>query len=281
MGYSHVLRARKRDQFFLNSKISLWDITRNKLYADIFASLPEPEQRNLKAAAGAEIERRKADAPDYFGGYFAGQREELDAAALANVMEKRYGRQIDRGKNYKKLILESVDQTLGRLGTDHLDLVMCPHGASTPHELLNYPEIFEAFEILKKSGKARHLGVSAHTDPAGVIEAAVKARVYSAAMVAYNIVNHAYVDRALAAATKADLGVVAMKVARPVYGGRPSRKDDPARVKLVHDAVPGDWKTPQKAYLWALRKANLSAVISELVNHEMVRENLPLAGRKG
>src|SRR4051812_24365924 len=101
------------------------------------------------------------------------------------------------------------------------------------------------------------------------------------AMVAYNIVNHRYVDDALAEAQKADLGVIAMKVARPVYSGRHNGKpDNPARVKLAEDAVPGPLKVPQKAYVWALRNARVSAVNSEMVNAQMVKENLPLAAAK-
>src|SRR3712207_7096247 len=47
---------------------------------------------------------------------------------------------IYRGKNYRQLIIESVEQSLARLGTDHVDLLMCPHGANTPYELLNRSE---------------------------------------------------------------------------------------------------------------------------------------------
>jgi len=158
---------------------------------------------------------------------------------------------------------------------------MCPHGASTPHEVLDHPEIFEAFEVLRKQGKARYFGVSAHTDPAGILDAAVKAKVYSAAMVAFNIVNRRFVERSLARAHGAGLGVIAMKVARPVFSGRANAApDDPARVRLIDEAVPGPLKRPQKAYLWALRNAHLSGVISELVNTEMVRDNVPLAASK-
>jgi predicted aldo/keto reductase-like oxidoreductase len=160
-------------------------------------------------------------------------------------------------------------------------LLMCPHGANSAYELLHFPEIFDAFETLRKAGKVRYLGVSAHSDPAGVLEAAVATGQYSVAMVAYNIVNQRYVNTALEKARQADLGVIAMKVARPVFNGRGNgTPDDPARVKLVHDAVPGPIKVPQKAYLWALRNPNLSGVISELVNATLVKENLPLAGPK-
>ena len=33
-------------------------------------------------------------------------------------MEREYGHLVDREKNYRQLILDSVDQSLSRLGTD-------------------------------------------------------------------------------------------------------------------------------------------------------------------
>jgi aryl-alcohol dehydrogenase-like predicted oxidoreductase len=280
-GYARVISSRPREKFFLNSKVSLWDINRGKLYKEIYDSLPDSEKKKIDAEVNEEIERSGAFAPDYVCDYFDGQRPELPEATRANIMEKKYGREIDRGKNYRQLILDSVDESLKRLGTDHLDLLSCPHGASTGYELLNYPEIFEAFETLRKAGKVRHLGVSAHTNSAAILRAAVRAGHYSMAMVAYNVVNHRYVDEALAEAKKADLGVIAMKVARPVFSGRANGKpDDPARVKLAEQAVPGPLKVPQKAYVWALRSPHVSAVNSEMVNSRMVKENLPLAAAK-
>ena len=82
---------------------------------------------------------------------------------------------------------------------------MCPHGVNTPFELKNYPEIFEAFEILKKEGKVRHFGISAHTDPAANLNTAIDSGVYSAAMVAYNIINRGKVEPVLAKAKRSDL----------------------------------------------------------------------------
>jgi predicted aldo/keto reductase-like oxidoreductase len=253
-------------------------VNRNGLFRNIFDSLPGAEQDKFRTRAKDYIEERKAAAPEYFVNYFEGQREELDDAALSNVMEREYGRRIERDKQYKQLILRSVDQSLQRIGTDHLDLLMCPHGANTAFELQNFPEIFEAFETLKKSGKVRHLGVSAHTDPAGVLNAAIDSGVYSVAMVAYNVVNDKRVAPAIERAKKADLGVIAMKVARPVHPGR--NAPDPERVKLIDAAMPGSLKVPQRAYLWALKNPNISAVNSEMVNQQIVDDNLPLAGKK-
>jgi aryl-alcohol dehydrogenase-like predicted oxidoreductase len=276
-GYAAVLKARGRDKVFLNSKVSIWDMNRSKLYQDIFSSLDATEQARLKSLAKDEVARRQADAPEYFAGYFDGQMRELEGASLANVMEQKYGRQIDRKTNYHDIILKSVDETLARLGTDHLDLLMCPHGANCAQEVLNYPEIFDAFEKLKKAGKVRHLGVSSHTDPGGVLEAAVKAKVYSAAMVAYNIVNRKFVEPALEQAKKADLGVVAMKVARPVNMGR-GRETPVERIRMIEQAMPAaGLNIPQKAYVWALKNSSLTAVISEMGDAKLVDDNVPLA----
>ncbi len=277
-GYARVIQSRPRDSFSLNTKVSLWDGNRAQLYRRIYDTLPESEQKKIQSKVEEEIERRGVLAPDYIGLYTRGQPEQVRAAVLANVMSEKYGRKIDRRKHYYQLVIDSIEESLKRLGTDHLDVMTCPHGASTPFELLHHPEIFEAFQKLKKQGKVRHLSVSAHNDPAGVLEAAVEAKVYSMAMVAYNIVNHRWVDAALEKAKQNDLGVIAMKVARPVYGGRPGQKDDPARVKLIEEAVPGPQKIPQKAYLWGLRNKNLSAVIANMANLRQVEEDLPLAG---
>lgn len=274
-GYARILKARPRDRFFLTTKVSAWRRDRDAVFTKIFDSLPASEQAKVRAETREEVERQQATAPDNFGNYFTGQMGEFEKSAFSNVMERRYGRRIDR-KNYRQVILDSLDQSLRKLGTDYVDVLMCPHGCNTGYEMLNYPETFEAFETARKAGKARFLGVSAHSNSAGVLRAAVESKMYSVAMVAYNIVNHRYVDAALEQAAKAGVGVIAMKVARAVNPGR-GRPADLARVRLIEEAIPGKLKTPQKAYVWALRNPNLSAVISEMDSRALVDENLPLA----
>lgn len=279
LGYARVIKSRPRDRFFLTTKVSLWSDNRARLYREIFDSLPAAEQERLRRQVDEELARRHVLDRDYIGMYNAPQPEQVRAAALADLMSRNYGHRIDRDKNYRQLVIDSVEQSLRRLGTDYVDVLTCPHGANTPFEVLGHPEIFDAFEKLKKDGKVRHLSVSAHNDPAGILEAAVEAQAYSMAMIAYNIVNHRFVDQALEKAKQHDLGVIAMKVARPVHDGRPGRTVDPARVALIEQAVPGPLKVPQKAYVWALRNPNLAAVISEMGNLELVKDNLPLAGK--
>ncbi|MGH8245275.1 MAG: aldo/keto reductase [Gammaproteobacteria bacterium] len=279
LGYSPVIdSSSKRQRVFLATKVSPWDNHRSDLFQKIFESLPDAEKQAIRRQAEEDLALRHVKDPDYFCNYFDAQWGEVERAAIANAMDKRYGSRIDKKKEYLGLILQSVDESLRRLRTDYLDVLLCPHGANTPQEM-KVEEIFEAFERLKKAGKVRHLGFSSHSDPGGTLEAAVESGMYSMGMVAYNIINHRYVDRALAAAKKKDVGIIAMKVARPVWAGR-NRPVPPERVEKIQRAVPGDMKIPMKAYLWALQNPNIAGINSELINAEMVKDNLPLAGKR-
>lgn len=61
-------------------------------------------------------------------------------------------------------IVNSVDGSLRRLGTDHLDILLLHY----PDALVEPQEVAKAFDELKNSGKVRYFGVSNHT--AGQIE---------------------------------------------------------------------------------------------------------------
>ena len=281
LGYAKVIAGSKRERVFLNTKVSIWSSNRNAIFKAIYDSLPGSEQAKAQSKVSEELERRKALDPDHICHYFGGQEDALRASLLSNAMERKYGDRVDRPSEYRDRLLASVDSSLRALGTDYLDLLMVPHGANSAYEVTAFPEIFEAFETLRTAGKVRHFGLSAHSDPGGVLEGAVESGQYSAAMVAYNIVNHSYVDAALDRAQAADLGVIAMKVARPCHHGRDNGlPNDPRRVAIIERAVPGKLSVPQKCYLWVLRDSRIAAVNSELKNSAMVADNLPLAGAK-
>ncbi len=281
LGYAELIRGAKRDRVFLNTKVSVWTSNRNAIFRRIFDSLSDSEQARIQSAVKDELHRRKALEADHIGDYFAGQRKALEDSLLSNAMEPSHGHKIDRLQEYRARILESVDNSLRALGTDYLDLLMVPHAASSAYEVTGFEEIFEAFERLKGAGKVRHLAFSAHSDPGGVLEGAVESGRYSAAMVAYNIVNRRYLAAALDKAKDADVGIIAMKVARPCHHGRDNGlPNDPRRVAMIEEAVAGDLTVPQKCYVWALRDSRIAAVNSDMQDAAMVADNLPLAGRK-
>ena len=275
-GYGEVLKKVGRDRVFVTTKVSPLQWPRNQAYRKIFESLSAGEQSALLREASEDIEKRRATLPNYMGNYFEGQFRQIEEETLSDVMDRKYGSKIDRRATYIETILKSVDESLRRLGTDHVDILMCPHGASSYAET-QIQEVYEAYEQLKKAGKVRFLGVTAHNDPAGVLRGAVASGVYSLAMVAYNFVNRQYVEPVIEEAKKKDFGVIAMKVAQSAfYPGRDNRPA-PERVALLNSLVPGELNTHQKAYKFGLSNPNLSAVISNMVDEKMVKENLQIA----
>jgi aryl-alcohol dehydrogenase-like predicted oxidoreductase len=276
-GYAHALRAVGRDRVFLTTKVSPLGGARNQAYQALFAGLTRAEQESVLKELAEDIRERAATLPTYMGNYFGGQLREIEQDALSDVLERRYRAKIDARATYSETMIRSVEESLRRLGTDHVDILMCPHGASSYAET-QIPEVHETFEKLRKEGKVRALGVSAHNDPAGVLRGAVTAGVYSVAMVAFNVANRAFVEPALEVAKRADLGVIAMKLAQAVFDPDRSTTPRPERVALLDRIVPGDaLNTHQKAYTFGLANPNLAAVVSNMVDEKQVLENLAVA----
>ena len=102
------------------------------------------------------------DHADIYGG---GEAEKIFSEAIGmndSIREKMFIQSkcgIVPGKSFdfsKKHILESVDGSLKRLGTDYLDVLLLHR----PDTLFEPEEVCEAFDILKANGKVRNFGVS-------------------------------------------------------------------------------------------------------------------------
>jgi len=269
-----------REKVYLTTKISAFSSVRNALYKEIFDGLPADRQRALVERAREMLAERWVAKPGYFFEYFPGQRRSLEPAYLSNAMAADYAHKVDGSARFRQAIIESVEGSLKRVGTDYFDILMCPHGANSPEEL-DMPEIHQTFLELKKQGKVRFLGVTAHNDPGGVLRKAVSLGHYDVAMVAYNIANGGYVEDAIRQARAKDVGVIAMKVAMAVATHHKELQPTPQwRIEKVNRIVPGDMKPPLKAYTWVLQNPNVSAVISNLWDRTFIRENLSVAGKK-
>ena len=255
----------KRMKVFINTKVSTYGTTRANRWQEIYEKLTATQ----KAEIDQEVEKRLANTNvfnvDYIVDYNGpGQGNTIRPAYLADAIEKRFPNLIDR-KGYGDYIINSVEGSLKRLGTDHM----------------NQPEMFETFYKLKKEGKVRHFGVSAHNDPATMVYNAARSGIYEVAMPAYNFVNAKYFTEAFKAAKEADLGIVVMKGAKGVNGvpGHPPLNQD--AVKRLHEVIPGDLHVAVKGYLWILQQEVVTAVNSSMPEMAMVEQNLTeLPGKK-
>jgi aryl-alcohol dehydrogenase-like predicted oxidoreductase len=270
----------RREKVFLTTKVSDFNRVRTRLYKELFDGLPASQQETIRRRAREIKRRRRLETPGYYLTYFPGQQGAFEPAYLRAAIQPEYGERVEDSRELRRAIVESIDGSLKRVGTDHFDLLMCPHGADLAEDLAS-PAIVEVFGELKRQGKVRFLGVTSHNDPSGVLRAAADAGHYDAAMVAYNVVNGGYVNAALDHAVGRGLGVIAMKAAHAVATHHKPLQPVPSwRVAKVERIVPGDLKAPLKAYLWALNDPRIAAVISNLWDEAHVEENLGLAGRR-
>jgi len=279
-GYGALFKGNSslREKVFINSKVSVFDNNRGAFYYKLYMELSDSDKKKIDAEMEEMIVRRNIMDSQYLGRYGSWQQTEITRAYLSNVMEKYYGGKIDRRAEYHDRIIVSAEESLKRLNTDYLDLYMCPHGANTPEEVL-ISETYEALEKLKRDGKIRAFGLSAHTDPASILYTAVNTGFYDAVMIAYSVTNGDFCMSAVREAYEHDIGVIAMKAAKPVYPGTKARIPK-SRLDKLNRIIPGRMKTPVKAYLWALQNPNLTCVNSDMSNADMVRENLAIAGKK-
>jgi len=64
---------------------------------------------------------------------------------------------------------------------------------------------------MKKEGKARFTGFSAHSNMAPLLKEAAKSKGHDVALVSYNFTHSKNLKEAIASASKAGIGIVAMK----------------------------------------------------------------------
>ncbi len=270
----------KRGQVFLTTKISAFSGTRNRMYKEIFDGLPADKQRAIMKRVDELRSANLAEKPGYYLDYFPGQRGQFPPTYLSNAMMPDYANRVEGSQSFRRVITESLEGSLKRVGTDHFDTVMCPHGACSAEELDN-PHIYETFLELKKQGKVRFLGVTSHNDAAGVLRKAAELGHYDAIMMAYNVIDAGYLDQAIVDAAAKNMGIIAMKAAHAVATHHKELQPVPQwRIDKLNRIVHGDMKPPMKAYLWALQNPHLTAVVSNLWDETFIRENLSLAGKK-
>lgn len=107
--------------------------------------------------------------------------------------------------------VRNVEESLGRLGTDYVDLIHVHSCDEIPR--LEDPNMHEAFDRLKQAGKARFLGFSTHTpNLVQVVDAGIASGRFDVMMLAYHHgIWSQLPDVIKRAREEQDMGVVAMK----------------------------------------------------------------------
>ncbi len=142
---------------------------------------------------------------------------------------------------------EKFDVSLKRLGLDYVDILYI-HNVSRKEVVFCEPAL-KFLEIAKKEGKTRCVGFSTHKNQPEVIQAAVESKAYDVILTAYNFKqkNRLELQKAIAKAAAAGIGIVVMKTQAGVYWDK--EKQQPINMKAalkwvlqdknVHTAIPG------------------------------------------
>ncbi len=196
-------------------------------------------------------------------GYQNGNNERMVGAALKSkrnsitLSTKTQARTKDEA-------LANLDTSLTELGTDHVDIWYL-HGRSRPDELTD--DLLEAQQIAKKAGKTRFVGVSTHAGQPELVPAMIqKMPHFDVILTSYNFTMDPKMDEVIASATKAGLGIVAMKV---MAGGfrRAKPGDKTADILKREGAM-------LAALKWVLRNPNVHTTVPSITDNEQLEENL-------
>jgi uncharacterized protein len=163
---------------------------------------------------------------------------------------------------------ETFLQSLEKLKTDYVDMYFL-HGLKKPEHIND--ELKVVVERLRKEKKLKFFGFSCHDGTvAELLEIAAKTPWIDAVMFRYNF--HQYgndkLNRAIDAAHKANVGLIAMKV----QGSAVSFDD---KVKKFEQT--GKWNRYQAAMKAAWADERLAGAVSDMDNLDKVRENIAAA----
>jgi uncharacterized protein len=140
--------------------------------------------------------------------YMRGRNEEMVGKVFEGKREKVLIQTKVHAHEEKKM-RASVERSLRRLKTDYIDILVW-HGLHSPEEVSD-TGLFEFMVKMKKEGKARFTGFSAHSNMANLLREAAKLNFHDVALVSYNFTHSKGLREAVALAAKSGIGIVAMK----------------------------------------------------------------------
>jgi len=151
-------------------------------------------------------------------GYQHGNNERMVGAALGDKRRQVVLSTKTEARD-KAGMAKELDTSLSELKTDFVD-VWYLHGKSSPSEI--HDDMIEELLLAKQQGKARFVGISTHSGQAQLIPWMVQKGVFDVVLSGFNFTMESTgVEQAIDAASKAGMGVVAMKV---MAGGTRSQR---------------------------------------------------------
>ena len=191
--------------------------------------------------------------------YMNGRNEEMVGKAFERKRQKVFIQTKVHVHDEKKM-RASVERSLQRLRTDYIDVLVW-HDHSKPDEVSD-PKLFEFMSKMKKEGKIRFSGFSAHSRMASLLREAAKSNLHDVALVSYNFTHSKSMKEAVALAAQSGIGIVAMKTQSGGY----------KKEKM------GGLNPHQAALKYVLRDQNVSAAVPGVTTIGQIEECAAVMG---
>ncbi|WP_157473336.1 aldo/keto reductase [Lentisphaera araneosa] len=272
---NYLKNTTEREKFFISTKLSNYYKKVDALIKEMLKGVSASKRQQMHDKALQMIEERAVAKPGYHINYFRGQEKQFEKSYFRHVVLTEYGYKKEWREQIKNSARQLLDESLKRLQTDYVDILHFPHGCSMP-EMMDDEILRELFAEFKQQGKIRASAVSFHNDVQYNLEKTIDVAYYDAVMVAYNIANHAALERPIARAKKAGVGVLAMKVARALVKNNPEWRIEKLNCSIVKDNL----SKFSKAYLWGLQNPNISCCVAQMETLKMLEENLQIVDKK-
>jgi predicted aldo/keto reductase-like oxidoreductase len=159
-----------------------------------------------------------------------------------------------------KSFMERVDASLSRLEVDYVDIFIQPFAAKRK-SVFHEPAV-KAMEAIKKSGKAKYIGIATHKDEPEAIRAAVDVGIHDIIMTSYNFLksNREDLDDAIQYAAEAGLGIIAMKTMAGAFW-------DKERTKPINTLA---------ALKWVLQNENIHTTVPDCSSYDQLNQDLAI-----
>jgi predicted aldo/keto reductase-like oxidoreductase len=223
-----------------------------------FGAMLTPEHEVMRAAFDLGI-----NYVDTARSYMGGRNEEIVGKAIKGIRDKLFIA-TKTHSNSKSKIINDVETSLTKLGTDHIDVIQL-HGLSRGESVF-LPEPREALMELRKQGKVRFFGVTTHTNQTEVVNAIVddKDKFFDTVLVAHNFKSPPELIKAIGRAASTGIGIIAMKTQAGGY------KTDSLGGVSPHQA----------ALKWVLQDTNISCAIPGMRDIQMLNDDIAVMGMK-
>jgi aryl-alcohol dehydrogenase-like predicted oxidoreductase len=204
--------------------------------------------------------------------YQNGRAEESIGEALATIGARRdelilFTGEVVRDGASKQGILDSIDASLRRLQTDHIEIFRVT-GVSSPDDL-RVDAFHEAFEEAKNAGKVGHLGMSGHHGGMQeCLEAATDDGRFKVLFTKYDFASYPEQDRILNRAAQRGLGTLVFKT------NAGNRKNE------IKDLEVGGLSFEQATVKWALTNPDVASVCVGITNFDQIQEYAAAVGSR-